>query len=113
MFGYYNDAFSTAFVSDTFEQRTESNHRLQCALLHGPAGAHYSKTYGINRQSSLLDIMGYSMFGGGLPHDAMHDILEGLALEIKLVLKEYISQNLFSLQDYNSRLLNFNLTLIY
>ena len=77
--------------------------------LNGPAGAHYSKTYGINRQSSLLDIMGYSMFGGGLPHDAMHDILEGLTpLEIKLLLKEFISQKLFSLQEYNSRLLNFN-----
>ena len=82
-----NDSLSSAFVSDTFETRTESNHRLHCGLLDGPAGSHYSKTYGVNRRSSILDIVGYSMLGGGLPHDAMHDLLEGLApLEVKFLL---------------------------
>ena len=104
-----NDSLSSAFVSDAFESRTETTHRLHCALLGGPASSHYSNTYGINRQSSLLDILGYSMLGGGLPHDAMHDLLEGLApLEVKLLLKELISQKYFSLEEYNSRLLNFN-----
>ena len=104
-----NDSLSSAFVSDAFETRTETNHRSHCALLDGPAGTHFSKTYGINRRSSILDIMGYSMLGGGLPHDAMHDLLEGLApLEVKLLLKEFISQRLFTLQEYNCRLLNFN-----
>ena len=46
------------------------------------------------------------MFGVGLPHDAMHDVLE--VLEVKLLLKELISQHLFSLEEYNSKLINFN-----
>ena len=45
----------------------------------------------------------------GLAHDAMHDILEGLApLEVKLLLLHYVSNSVFSLADFNSRLLNFN-----
>ena len=53
--------------------------------------------------------MGYSMLGGGLPHDAMHDLLEGLApREVKFLRKEFTSQRLFSLEEYNSRLLNYN-----
>ena len=44
------------------------------------------KSYGVNRRSSLLDLTDFNMFGGGLPHDAMHDILEGVApLETKLL----------------------------
>ena len=43
-----------------------------------PAADHSSKTYGINRSSSLLGVRFYSMFNGGLPHDMMHDILEGV-----------------------------------
>ena len=34
------------------------------------------------------------MFGGGLPHDTMHDILEGVAqYEIKLLIRHCISLN--------------------
>ena len=44
-----------------------------------------------------------------MPHDAMHDILEGIApLEIKLLLSYFISQKLFKLREYNDRLVNFN-----
>ena len=33
-----------------------------------------------------MDVVNFSIFGGGLLHDAMHDILEGVAqYEIKLV----------------------------
>ena len=56
-------------------------------MLKGPARDHYSKTYGVNKHSSLMDIRHFDLFGGGLPHDAMHDIFEGIAkLEIKLIL---------------------------
>ena len=82
-----HDALTSAFVCDAFENRMETNHLLQCAMLDGPAGSHYSKTYGINRWSPLLNIVGYSMFSGDLPHGAVHDILEGMALlEVKLLL---------------------------
>lgn len=56
-----------------------------------------------------MDVSYYSMFGGGLPHDIMHDIFEGVAqYEIKLVLKHCISKSYFSLDNYNHRLLYFN-----
>ena len=101
--------FTSSFTSSGFELRTEDKHREQCQNLDGPAASHYSKTYGINRKSSLLDIPYFSMFGGGLPHDAMHDILEGIApLEIKLLLSHCVTNGLFTLEDYNRRLMNFN-----
>ena len=49
------------------------------------------------------------MFSFGLAHDAMHDILEGLApLEMKVLLAHSVSNSVFSLAEFNSRLLNFN-----
>ena len=78
-------------------------------LINGPLYSHYSKTYGINRRSALLDVPHFNMFGGGLPHDAMHDILEGLApVEIKCLLQYCITARYFSLEWYNTRLINFN-----
>lgn len=44
------------------------------------------------------------MFEGGLSHDAMHDILEGIApSEIKLLLSEIIANGLFTLGELNDR----------
>lgn len=100
---------ASSFVSESFEKREDDIHRRQCDMLDGPTSSHYSKTYGINRRSSLLDIKFYSMFGGGLPHDAMHDILEGVApLEVKLLLCKCIAEGLLSLEELNDGLLNFN-----
>ena len=49
------------------------------------------------------------MFDGGLPHDTMHDILEGIApLEIKLLLSQLITNGLFTLGELNDICLNFN-----
>ena len=51
---------------------------------------------------SIGGVKHFDMFGGCLPHDAMHDILEGIApLEIKLLLSYFISQKLFKLREYN------------
>ena len=103
------DRFSSAFTSEQFELRTDSNHRTQCGMLEGPIANHYSTTYGINRKSSLLNVKHFSMFGGGLPHDAMHDIFEGIAPhEIKLLLSQCISDHLFTLKEFNTWLINFN-----
>ena len=61
-------------------------------MLHGDVSNHYAKTYDINRRSSLLDVKFFNMFEGGLPHDTMHDILEGIALcmEIKLLVSWFV-----------------------
>ena len=96
------DTLTSSFNSSSFELRTEDKHREQCQNLDSPAASHYSKTYGINRKTSLLDIRYFSMFGGGLPHDAMYDILEGIGpLEIKLLLSHCITNGLFTLEDFN------------
>ena len=44
------------------------------------------------------------MFDGGLPHDAMHDLLEGIApMEIKLLIKHCISSKMLTLDYYNTK----------
>lgn len=50
------------------------------------------------------------MFNGGLAHDVMHDVLEGVApLEMSLLLWHCIfSEKYFSLDDYNYRLTHFD-----
>lgn len=50
------------------------------------------------------------MFSGSLPHDIMHDILEGLAaIEMSLLLHHcIISEAYLSFDDYNYRLIRFD-----
>ncbi len=97
------------FNSDKTVLRNRCTHESHCALLTGPTESHYSKTYGINRRSSLLDIPDFPFFNGGLPHDCMHDILERVAaMEIKLLLKHCIEKKYITLDDYNQSLVNFN-----
>lgn len=77
------DNYKLVSKSSECALRTDSTHREQSELISGPLGEHYSKTYGINRRSILLDTPYYSMFDGGMPHDIMHDVFEGgVALEI-------------------------------
>ena len=92
------------------ELRSKRKHCSECDLLQGPLFDHYSKTYGINRRASLLDVSHFPMFHGGLAHDAMHDILEGLApLEMLLLLRHcIIEEGYLDLDDFNHRLINFD-----
>lgn len=104
-----NSKLSTSFFSESFIHRTKDNHEEHCKQLQGPLANHYSKTYGINVRSCLLDLPYFSMFNGGLPHDAMHDILEGIApMEIKLLLMHCVSAKFLTLNDFNSKLINFS-----
>jgi hypothetical protein len=72
-------------------------------------GEHFSKTFGVNRISILDDSRFFSVIGG-LPTDAIHDILEGvLHYEMKEMLKDFIkAESLFTLQDLNCRLAKFD-----
>ena len=66
--------------------------------LNGPLKTHYSAAYGVVHYSILLDVKGYNMLDGGLPHDIMHDLCEGVVqYEIKLLLKHLFGQSLLSL----------------
>lgn len=90
------------YTSESFQSRTEFSHKAHLKCLEGPAHDHYSKTYGTINKSCLLNIKYFSLFGGGLPFDCMHDILEGIApSEVKQLLKHYTTSNLFTLQDFN------------
>ena len=55
------------------------------------------------RLTVLIDAQHYSMCGGGLPHDAMHDILGVAPLEVKILLCKYIAGGLLSLEELNDR----------
>ena len=102
------DAVSS-FESKAFIMRSIDSHKKHCDLIDGVNGSHYSKTYGINYRSCLLDVKYFSLFNGGLPHDCMHDLLEGIGpKEIKLLLTHCISAKYFTLDEYNEVLRNFN-----
>lgn len=89
--------------------RTVENYKVHCDLIEGPLGSYYSKTYGINQRSCLLDVNDFSMFSGGLPHDCMHDSLEGVApLEIKLLLLHVVSEKFITLDEFNDKLIAFS-----
>ena len=72
-------------------------------------GEHFSKTYGINRRS-ILNKSRFFHVVGGLPTDAMHDILEGvLHYEMKEMLKDFVKMHrLFTLEELNTRIAKFD-----
>jgi len=76
-----NVSYQERFLPSYFTKRTDLDHQRHCTELASNEALkeHYSKTYGINRCSKLTNIESYSMFNGGLPHDAMHDFLDGVA----------------------------------
>lgn len=101
-----NSEYKTYSDSSDLELCCNEKHEHECNLLTGPLYDHYSKTYGINKRSALMDIPFYSMFSGCLPHDIMHDVLEGIVpLELSLLLKYCIlSENFLSLIHIKHRL---------
>ena len=100
-----SNSYRDKFLSSYFHERTKSDHEKHCIKLEGPLKDHFSKVYGINRRSKLMDVTNYSLFQGGLPHDVMHDILEGVAqLEIKLLLRHCVDVNFITLDEFNHRL---------
>ncbi len=50
------DEYKSVCDSCELDLRSDDKHRQQCEMLDGPLYDHYSKTYGINRRSFLLDI---------------------------------------------------------
>ena len=85
---------SAEFFSEAYEKHLQDLKKLK-----GDASDHFSKIYGVNERSSLIDVKYFSIFGGRLPHDFMHDALEGLAPhKIKLMLMYFVSSNTFTLK---------------
>ena len=100
--------FSKHVVDDECVLRNTQSHLQQCKLIEGSAGDHYSKIYGLNYRTCLLDIPSFSLFDGELPHDLIHDVFEGvLPVEAKLLLSSCISQGYFTFDYYSKQLLAF------
>ena len=104
---------ASSYDACNFQPRTIADHAHHCSLIKDAENpllrAHFSTTFVINSRTSSLDIKHYSIFNGGLPHDIMHDIMEGAApTEIKLLLSHCFASKYFTLSDYNKFILNFN-----
>jgi len=95
------DVYKTLSDSSQFELCSDEKHCQECDSLNGPLHDHFSKTYGINRRSSLLDVSHFSFFTGGLAHDVMHDLLEGVAtIEMCLLLQHcLLSKQYLNIDD--------------
>ena len=92
----------TNFKECYFEVRTPEDQLERSALR-----SEVSKGYGINRKSILNSIPNFSV-AQNLPHDIMHDLLEGVVpYELKLMLKYYVREcRYFTLSQLNERLIN-------
>lgn len=103
------NSLSSSFNSEAYQSRDKPTHEKHLKRIKEDVSGHFSKTYGVNERTSLMDVEHFSIFEFGLPHDLMHDLLEGLAPhEIKLMLMHYTSNRIFTLHEFNERLLNFN-----
>lgn len=79
-------------------------------IANDPSGEK-SKEFGINRRSALNDLKYFNVCNGALIPDVMHDVLEGvLQYEVKLMLHYMINENYFSLDMFNSKLQNLELS---
>ena len=82
------------------------SHESQCVLVERDETGKLSKEYGINRNSILNELLYFNVCDGSLLPDIMHDLLEGvLQYEAKLLLCVLVQSNYFTLEDFNSWLL--------
>lgn len=97
------------FCEQSFTLRDAVSHQSQCSQLNGVNGHELSVEYGINRPSSLDTLPNFSVVEN-LPHDIMHDLLEGaLPHELKLLLQHCMSMSYFNLSTLNERLAAFDI----
>ena len=92
------------FVESQFELRTPEKHIKQCAILE----QNDQDRSEVSRKSVLENIPNFSVVQN-LPHDIMHDLLEGvIPYEMKNMLMHFVNNShYFTLQQLNERLLNY------
>ena len=101
MYCYQYSDYYLQFVSEAFQPRTRETHALQCLSLGDVLHDHFATTFGINRDS-ILNESKYFHVTEGLVPDVMHDILEGaLPLEVKELLRVFVSLKYFSISTLN------------
>ena len=88
--------------------RTPSDHCRQCIEVQGSNDLSASIEYGINRRAAFEDLPGFSVIDC-LPHDFMHDLLEGVVpREVKMLIEHCIKNGFFQVTTLNQRLLAFD-----
>ncbi|XP_028417218.1 uncharacterized protein LOC114543833 [Dendronephthya gigantea] len=102
-----DEQIQTKFLESEFELRTKDGYEIHCR--HLMQSEHFSVMYGLNRRSVLGKSRYYHVIGG-LPADAMHDVLEGtLQYHTKEMLKHFIlEEKTFSLDELNKRIASFD-----
>ena len=99
---------SQEFLSEKFILRSPDQHKRHCELLQTSLASFHSTTYGVNRWSALGDIEHFSV-ASCLPHDVMHDLLEGLfPHELSLLLNHCISSGYFFIEYLNEKIMSFD-----
>jgi len=101
-----------SLTGDEFPLRNELEHKDRChslSELTGDTKKYWSKHYGINSASVLLDLADYEVTQTIL-HDPMHVLLEGLVkLELKLMLCDFIDKSkYFTIRELNCIIRNFS-----
>ncbi len=95
-----------SFVNQTLPYEQRIGYNVHCR--HLTQAEYFSMVYGFNRRFALNNSRYYHV--GGLPVDAMHDVLEGvLQYHTKELLKFYIlEQKTFTLDELNNRIASFD-----
>lgn len=89
--------------------RDPVSHESHCSLLSGPLASEHSTTYGINEKSPLNEIKYFQLANFQMPQDIMHILLEGvLQLETKLMIKSFLEDKLFTVDELNERIKYFS-----
>ena len=104
------DDMQTKFEEDDFMLRSKELHEYHLQQLEENEGlrTHFSKEYGVNKKSILLEAP-YFDVTKQLPQDVMHVILEGgLQRTFYFVLIHFLESGIFSLEDLNAFIVNFN-----
>ena len=104
------DEIQTNFEEKDFMLRSKELHEYHLWQLEENEGLqnHFSKEYGLNGKSILLDVP-YFNITEQLPQDVMHIVLEGaLQRSFYYVLIHFLQNNIFALEDLNAFIVNFN-----
>lgn len=106
-----NDMKKMQFSNDC-QSRNEIEHRDRVETLQTlskKARVYWSKKWGVNTESALLRIPGFSLTKGFL-HDPMHVLLEGIVkTEVKGLLNVFIKEKKYlTLKEFNERITNFS-----
>ncbi|XP_065897824.1 uncharacterized protein [Dysidea avara] len=99
------------FHEKYFDLRTPLTHQDHCQLLkdNPTIRDHYSMALGVNRESILNSLVYFDVADECVLPDLMHDMLEGyLPYKTKLMLNYFISIGLFSNDDINNLMSNFD-----